>query len=146
MIPAGVQVFVALEPVDMRFGFDRLSGMVRERMGYEPRCGALFVFVGRRRQMVKVLFADATGICVLSNQPSSHYTSFDPFRESCFFVRDVRCGGPVFKAIPSAAVLGRPIPRFLVEPGVPVVRMRFDDAVFDPARERGLVDPKTGGV
>lgn len=49
MIPAGVQVFVALEPVDMRYGFERLSGMVRERMGYEPRSGALFVFVGRRR-------------------------------------------------------------------------------------------------
>ena len=64
MIPAGVQVFVALEPVDMRFGFERLSGMVRERMGYEPRGGALFVFVGRRRQIVKVLFADATGVCV----------------------------------------------------------------------------------
>ena len=64
MIPAGVQVFVAVEPVDMRFGFERLSGMVRERMGYEPRCGALFVFVGRRRHIVKVLFADATGICV----------------------------------------------------------------------------------
>ena len=36
MIPAGVQVFVALEPVDMRFGFERLGGMVRERMGYDP--------------------------------------------------------------------------------------------------------------
>ena len=57
MIPAGVQIFVALEPVDMRFGFERLSGMVRERMGYEPRSGALFVFVGRRRQLVKILFA-----------------------------------------------------------------------------------------
>jgi transposase len=68
MIPAGVQVFVALEPVDMRFGFERLSGMVRERMGYEPRCGALFVFVGRRRHLVKVLFADATGICVFSKR------------------------------------------------------------------------------
>jgi transposase len=64
MIPAGVQVFVSLEPVDMRCGFERLSGMVRERMGYEPRGGALFVFVGRRRHIVKVLFADATGICV----------------------------------------------------------------------------------
>ncbi len=50
MIPAGVQVFVALEPVDMRCGFERLSAMVRERMGYEPRSGALFVFVGRRHQ------------------------------------------------------------------------------------------------
>ena len=54
MIPAGVQVFVALDSVDMRCGFDRLAAMVRERMGYEPRSGALFVFVGRRRQLVKL--------------------------------------------------------------------------------------------
>jgi transposase len=68
MIPAGVQVFVALESVDMRYGFDRLSGMVRERMGYEPRSGALFVFIGRRRQLVKILFADATGTCVFAKR------------------------------------------------------------------------------
>jgi transposase len=68
MIPAGVQVFVALEPVDMRLGFERLSGMVRERTGYEPRSGALFVFLGRRRQLVKILFADATGICVFAKR------------------------------------------------------------------------------
>lgn len=64
MIPSGVQVFVALGAVDMRYGIERLSGIVREQMGYEPRGGALFVFVGRRRQIVKVLFADATGVCV----------------------------------------------------------------------------------
>ncbi len=64
MIPSGVQVFVALGVVDMRYGVERLSGIVREQMGYEPRGGALFVFVGRRRQLVKVLFADATGVCV----------------------------------------------------------------------------------
>lgn len=64
MIPAGVQVFIAVEPVDMRLGFERLSGMVRERMGYEPRGGALFVFIGRRRQTVKILFADSSGACV----------------------------------------------------------------------------------
>jgi transposase len=64
VIPAGVQVFVALGAVDMRYGVERLSGIVREQMGYEPRGGALFVFVGRRRQIVKVLFADVTGVCV----------------------------------------------------------------------------------
>ena len=35
MIPAGVQMFVSLEPVDMRLGFERLSGLVRERLGFE---------------------------------------------------------------------------------------------------------------
>jgi transposase len=68
MIPSGVQVFVAIEPVDMRYGFERLSGMVRERMGYEPRGGSLFVFVGRRRQTVKILFADSTGRCIFSKR------------------------------------------------------------------------------
>jgi len=64
MIPAGVQVFVALETVDMRLGFERLAGLVRERIGYEARSGALFVFVGRRRESAKVLFFDGTGMCV----------------------------------------------------------------------------------
>lgn len=81
MLPAGVQVFVALEPVDMRYGFERLSGMVRERMGYEPRSGALFVFVGRRRQLVKIVFADATGICVFAKRLDSGVSSL-PARPS----------------------------------------------------------------
>jgi transposase len=68
MIPAGVQVFVALEPVDMRFGFDRLSGIIRERVGYEARCGALFAFVGKRRSTIKVLFFDGSGVCVFSKR------------------------------------------------------------------------------
>ena len=32
MIPQGVEIFVAVEPVDMRLGFERLGGLVRERM------------------------------------------------------------------------------------------------------------------
>lgn len=64
MIPQGVQVFVALDPIDLRFSFDRLSGLVRERVGYDPRGGALFVFFGRRRDALKVLFFDGSGMCV----------------------------------------------------------------------------------
>ena len=44
MIPQGVQVFVALETVDLRCSFDRLSGIAKEQVGYEARSGALFVF------------------------------------------------------------------------------------------------------
>jgi transposase len=64
MIPAGVQVFIALTPVDMRSGFDRLAGLAREHMGYEARSGALFVFVGKRRTTIKVLFFDGSGMCI----------------------------------------------------------------------------------
>jgi transposase len=61
MIPLGVEIFVAVEPVDMRFGFERLGGVVRERMQREPKSKALFVFFGRRRHTVKVLWWDGTG-------------------------------------------------------------------------------------
>ncbi|HSY22803.1 MAG TPA: IS66 family insertion sequence element accessory protein TnpB [Polyangiaceae bacterium] len=64
MIPSGVQIFVALEPIDMRYSFDRLSGLAKEQVGYEARSGALFVFFGKRRDAIKVLFFDGSGLCV----------------------------------------------------------------------------------
>jgi transposase len=64
MIPQGVQVFVALDPVDLRCSFDRLSGIAKEQIGYDARGGALFVFYGRRRDALKVLFFDGTGMCI----------------------------------------------------------------------------------
>lgn len=50
MISQGLPIYVALEPVDMRLGYERLGGLVRERMQAEPRSKALFVFVGKRGQ------------------------------------------------------------------------------------------------
>lgn len=63
MIPHGVEIFVGVEPIDLRWGFDRLSGIVTERIGRPPRSGALFVFFGKRRDAIKILFADASGLC-----------------------------------------------------------------------------------
>lgn len=64
MIPAGVEVFVGLEPIDLRWGFDRLCGIVAERMGREARSGALFVFFGKRRHAMKIIFFDGSGLCL----------------------------------------------------------------------------------
>ncbi|MCC6647626.1 MAG: IS66 family insertion sequence element accessory protein TnpB [Polyangiaceae bacterium] len=64
MIPHGVEIFVGLEPIDLRLGFDRLSGLVSERLERGPRSGALFVFFGKRRDAIKVLFHDGTGFCL----------------------------------------------------------------------------------
>ena len=65
MIPTGVQIFVALARVDMRYGFERLAGFVRESIGYDARSGALYFFVGKRGTTAKVLFFDGSGLCVL---------------------------------------------------------------------------------
>ena len=64
MIPHGVEIFVALDSIDLRWSFDRLSGMAVERMGRDARSGALFVFFGKRRDAMKVLFCDGTGMCI----------------------------------------------------------------------------------
>lgn len=64
MIPRGVEVFVGLDPIDLRWGFERLSGVVTEALGRSPRSGALFVFYGKRRAALKVLFFDGTGLCM----------------------------------------------------------------------------------
>ena len=39
----------------------RLAGAALERMGYEARCGALFIYFGKRRDAVKALFFDGCG-------------------------------------------------------------------------------------
>ena len=41
---AGVQIWVATAPIDMRQGFDRLAARVREHLGYNPLGGHLFVW------------------------------------------------------------------------------------------------------
>jgi len=64
VIPHGVEIFVGLDPIDLRWSFDRLAGIVTERIGREARCGALFVFFGKRRDALKVLFFDGSGMCL----------------------------------------------------------------------------------
>jgi transposase len=64
MIPHGVEIFMGLDPIDLRWGFDRLAGMVGERLTRDARSGALFVFFGKRRDCLKVLFFDGTGMCL----------------------------------------------------------------------------------
>lgn len=64
MIPRGVEIYLGIEPIDLRWGFDRLSGIVTERIGRRPRSGAVFAFFGKRRNAMKVLYFDGTGLCL----------------------------------------------------------------------------------
>ena len=65
MISHGLPIYLALEPVDMRLGAERLGALVREKMEAEPRSRALFVFVGKRGHSMKVLTWDGTGTIVV---------------------------------------------------------------------------------
>lgn len=61
----GLKVFVALEPVDLRMGFNGLEGLVSGRLGEDLRAGALFVFTNRRHSRLKMLYWDGTGLWLL---------------------------------------------------------------------------------
>lgn len=66
-LPSSVRVFLAIEPIDMRGSFDALAGHVR-RLDLDPQDGHLYVFLNRRRRLMKVLFFDRSGWCVLAKR------------------------------------------------------------------------------
>jgi transposase len=56
---------VALEPCDMRKGFNGLEALARERLQEDPRQGALFVFSNRQHTRLKILYWDGSGLWLL---------------------------------------------------------------------------------
>lgn len=63
-----LKVFVAVEPCDMRKGFNGLHAMASEQLGEDPRQGALFVFTNRRHNRIKILYFDGTGLWVMTKR------------------------------------------------------------------------------
>ena len=61
MLARNVRVVVAAEPVDLRRGHDGLCAIVRSAWKQDPFEGHLFVFLGRRRDRVKILVWDRNG-------------------------------------------------------------------------------------
>ena len=54
-VPAGVRVWLAMGVTDMRRGMNTLSLQVQEGLGRDPHAGDLYVFRGRRGDLVKIL-------------------------------------------------------------------------------------------
>lgn len=59
-----VRIYLSTAPTDMRKGFDSLAALVRESLGYDPLGGHLFLFVGRQRDRLKILYWDKDGFAV----------------------------------------------------------------------------------
>ena len=62
------KIYIAVEAVDMRKGFDGLFGLVRDRLGEDPLSGHLFLFANRTRSRLKVLVWDGSGLWVCAKR------------------------------------------------------------------------------
>ena len=67
-LPSGVRVWLAAGVTDMRKGFDGLAGLVQQRLGQDPFSGQLFVFRGRRGDLIKILAWDTQGLVLYANR------------------------------------------------------------------------------
>lgn len=63
-----LRVFLAVEPCDMRKGYEGLTALAAEVMKEDVRSGALFVFGNRRRTRLKILYFDGTGLWLMSKR------------------------------------------------------------------------------
>ena len=67
-LPAGTQIWIAAGVTDMRRGFHGLCAQVQTVLEQQPLSGHVFVFRGRRGDIVKVLWFDGDGLCLLSKR------------------------------------------------------------------------------
>ena len=99
------RIFVGLDPVDMRGSFDALAGHVR-RLHREPLDGHLYLFVNRKRRLLKALWFDRTGWALYSKrlergtfelpQPTgdARQVQVDPAQLAMILEGTTRSGGP----------------------------------------------------
>ena len=65
---SGGRIFLVAGVTDMRKSFDGLSGVVRVAIDDDPKSGDLFVFCNRRRNRLKILFVDESGVWVCAKR------------------------------------------------------------------------------
>jgi len=62
------KIYIALDAVDMRKGFEGLYGLVRDQLGQDPLSGHLFLFTNRTRTRLKALVWDGSGLWVCAKR------------------------------------------------------------------------------
>ncbi|MED8504571.1 IS66 family insertion sequence element accessory protein TnpB, partial [Escherichia coli] len=66
--PAGSRIWLVAGITDMRNGFNGLASKVQNVLKDDPFSGHLFIFRGRRGDTVKILWADADGLCLFTKR------------------------------------------------------------------------------
>ncbi len=67
-LPTGTKIWIAAGVTDMRRGFDGLSAQVQTVLEQQPFSGHVFLFRGRRGDIVKLLWWDGDGLCLFAKR------------------------------------------------------------------------------
>jgi transposase len=67
-VPSNTRVWLAAGVTDMRRGFNTLAAQAEKVLELDPYCGHLFVFRGRRGDLLKIIWWDTQGACLFSKR------------------------------------------------------------------------------
>lgn len=67
-VASGMRVWLAVGPTDMRRGMNGLALQVQEAMARDPHAGDLYVFRGRRGNLLKILWHDGIGLSLYAKR------------------------------------------------------------------------------
>ena len=66
--PPGTRVYLACGVTDMRRGFDSLSAQVERALNHDPYGGAVYLFRGRRGDLLKAIYWDGQGLVLYAKR------------------------------------------------------------------------------
>ncbi len=67
-LASGLRVYLACGNTDMRKGMTGLAMLVQQSLAEDPFCGAVFAFRGRRAGLIKLIWHDGVGLCMLTKR------------------------------------------------------------------------------
>jgi transposase len=67
-VPSNTRVWLAAGVTDMRRGFNTLAAQTEKTLAEDPFSGHLFVFLGRRGDLLKIIWWDSQGACLFSKR------------------------------------------------------------------------------
>ena len=90
-LDSNTQIWIAAGVTDLRRGFMGLSALVQSKLEQSPMSGQVFVFRGRRGDLIKLLWFDGDGLCSLSAEnPRRRVRKIDLHGSALTLIRAIR--------------------------------------------------------